>query len=228
MLSVKCWAGGWHVPHLPLPRDLFSARLGCRQNADCVAPHNLPIIVELSHEALVLRVEIRFSEIAAGDVARILWRRRVRWPDVSEGTLRIVPGTTESPQRGIPRTSGSRASRGWGRRWPAWWNGSSRGLREAVNFSAERAGLGGDAKGPPCTDSAQNPAHRRKRRYGAGSCHALNELILRVLMVRPERFELPTFWFVARRSIQLSYGRTNGVTRFRIPRLARFWGRFGG
>jgi hypothetical protein len=23
-------------------------------------------------------------------------------------------------------------------------------------------------------------------------------------MVRPERFELPTFWFVARRSIQLS------------------------
>jgi hypothetical protein len=27
-------------------------------------------------------------------------------------------------------------------------------------------------------------------------------------MVRPERVELPTFWFVARRSIQLSYGRT--------------------
>jgi hypothetical protein len=26
-------------------------------------------------------------------------------------------------------------------------------------------------------------------------------------MVRPERLELPTFWFVARRSIQLSYGR---------------------
>jgi hypothetical protein len=29
----------------------------------------------------------------------------------------------------------------------------------------------------------------------------------RVKMARPERFELPTSWFVARRSIQLSYGR---------------------
>jgi hypothetical protein len=30
-------------------------------------------------------------------------------------------------------------------------------------------------------------------------------------MVRPERFELPAFWFVARRSIQLSYGRISFV-----------------
>ena len=29
------------------------------------------------------------------------------------------------------------------------------------------------------------------------------------LMVRPERFERPTPWFVAKYSIQLSYGRTN-------------------
>jgi hypothetical protein len=28
-------------------------------------------------------------------------------------------------------------------------------------------------------------------------------------MARPERVELPTFWFVARRSIQLSYGRAD-------------------
>src|SRR5450631_461995 len=33
--------------------------------------------------------------------------------------------------------------------------------------------------------------------------HAANLLIV----VRPERFELPASWFVARRSIQLSYGR---------------------
>ena len=32
-------------------------------------------------------------------------------------------------------------------------------------------------------------------------------------MVRPERFELPAFWFVAKRSIQLSYGRLEDFPR---------------
>jgi hypothetical protein len=36
-------------------------------------------------------------------------------------------------------------------------------------------------------------------------------MILLLIMVRLERFELPAFWFVARRSIQLSY-RRNGQT----------------
>ncbi len=38
-------------------------------------------------------------------------------------------------------------------------------------------------------------------------------------VVRPERFELPASWFVARRSIQLSYGRniTDGNASGRLP-----------
>ena len=36
-------------------------------------------------------------------------------------------------------------------------------------------------------------------------------------MARPERFELPTAWFVARYSIQLSYGRVFDSTLTPIP-----------
>jgi hypothetical protein len=40
-------------------------------------------------------------------------------------------------------------------------------------------------------------------------------------LARPERFELPTFWFVARHSIQLSYGRV--VVRRLWPRSRAFY-----
>jgi hypothetical protein len=41
-------------------------------------------------------------------------------------------------------------------------------------------------------------------------------------MVRPERFELPTYWFVASRSIQLSYGRARMVSGETLVRLSGF------
>ncbi len=41
-------------------------------------------------------------------------------------------------------------------------------------------------------------------------------------MVRPERFELPTLWFVAKYSIQLSYGRTQAVSCETTSRLTGF------
>ena len=39
-------------------------------------------------------------------------------------------------------------------------------------------------------------------------------------MVRPERVELPTYWFVASRSIQLSYGRTRLAAAATIDRIS--------
>ena len=45
------------------------------------------------------------------------------------------------------------------------------------------------------------------RRSDCGAASGVREPILKFL-ARPERFELPTPWFVARYSIQLSYGRT--------------------
>ncbi len=42
-------------------------------------------------------------------------------------------------------------------------------------------------------------------------------------MVRPERFELPASWFVARRSIQLSYGRHGAANTNTCNRNCHFY-----
>jgi hypothetical protein len=46
--------------------------------------------------------------------------------------------------------------------------------------------------------------HSAKENAPAFSGRALSDCICKKFMARPERFELPAFWFVARRSIQLS------------------------
>jgi hypothetical protein len=42
-------------------------------------------------------------------------------------------------------------------------------------------------------------------------------------LARPERFELPTFWFVARHSIQLSYGRVVVLSIGKRPECKGFY-----
>jgi hypothetical protein len=59
---------------------------------------------------------------------------------------------------------------------------------------------------------------------------------LGMFMVRPERFERPTYWFVASCSIQLSYGRTlRGIQLYKDsgdsglgqpPGVDRWWARW--
>jgi hypothetical protein len=54
----------------------------------------------------------------------------------------------------------------------------------------------------------------RKRRKSKAKADGQVLVSVEIRMVRPERFELPAFWFVARRSIQLSYGRNSFLTAF--------------
>ena len=55
----------------------------------------------------------------------------------------------------------------------------------------------------------KNPKyHRYCRRLKARSATSQHLLQRKEFLVRPERFELPTLWFEAKCSIQLSYGRT--------------------
>ncbi len=59
-----------------------------------------------------------------------------------------------------------------------------------------------------------------KPRRGAAALRSSKTAYLLGKVVRPGGLELPTFWFVARRSIQLSYGRTR--TSFTINSLPLF------
>ena len=74
--------------------------------------------------------------------------------------------------------------------------------------------------GPPPRAARQRPTRRRRRvvelpwafgpgssNYNVGLQEPTKSSRARMTVVRPERFELPASWFVARRSIQLSYGR---------------------
>ena len=47
-----------------------------------------------------------------------------------------------------------------------------------------------------------------------------NRLKVRKFLARPERLELPTYWFEASRSIHLSYGRAVKVASPTVYRLA--------
>src|SRR5450755_1899250 len=82
-----------------------------------------------------------------------------------------------------------------------------------------------------CTNSGFNSRSLAKYRVAGGSAQATEPVrdvraaVLRAGrtsaqfhsgLVRPERFELPASWFVARRSIQLSYGRKGQTAAFLV------------
>ncbi len=62
---------------------------------------------------------------------------------------------------------------------------------------------------PTLPANSSNPQGFEKEHRNGGGREFPNRMSYRSgkIVARPERFELPTSWFVARRSIQLSYGR---------------------
>src|SRR5579871_975510 len=69
----------------------------------------------------------------------------------------------------------------------------------------------GDREGQECTGWAQFWAHSRFINLQQCRESRRNQLRLKEIVARPERLELPTYWFEANRSIQLSYGRVRFI-----------------
>ena len=59
----------------------------------------------------------------------------------------------------------------------------------------------------PCLVANLSVVKMALKRNGPPGSTGVETGVFNRKVVRPERVELPTFWFVARRSIQLSYGR---------------------
>ncbi len=82
-------------------------------------------------------------------------------------------------------------------------------------------------------DRAFRSTHERSMQCILGKLNSLLEDLLnnhfrwKGEMVRPERIELPTSWFVAMRSIQLSYGRILVTLRLRLRIITQSYLRNG-
>ena len=76
--------------------------------------------------------------------------------------------------------------------------------------SAELTSLIAAAEKVCDSESPNSPATSGLRRR-AGTREPQQDVVSQENMARPERFELPTTWFVARYSIQLSYGRADNT-----------------
>src|SRR5205085_7411673 len=69
--------------------------------------------------------------------------------------------------------------------------------------------MGGLLQLPPAPRSPRWADSLRAALGKETACQRVTEVLDLDLLARPERFELPTPWFVARYSIQLSYGRAS-------------------